>query len=127
MAFQWVFDKAAQIAVSNREIVGQSVTRNNSVRAVSRGNAIYKFTITMPEGQIWSEVADEISLLEAANMLSVETVAFTNSGYTQWLHNGDLTNGQSWNVICVQLPNWTITDLNLVQWSGDFVFYESIV
>jgi len=127
MAFQWVFDKAAQIAVHNRAVVGQTITRNQTVRAVSRGNGIYKFTITMPEGQVWSDVADEIALLDAANKFTVENVQFSNTGYTSWLHNGNLTPGQNWNVICVEMPDYIITDINLVQWSGDFVFYESNV
>lgn len=125
MAFQWVFDKAAQIAVNNRAVVAQTVTRNQTVRAVSRGNGIYKFTITMPEALPWDQYADEIALLDAANMFTVENVQFSNTGYTNWLHNGDLT-GQNWDVICVEMPTWVITDINTVRWSGDFVFFESV-
>ena len=124
MSFQWVFDKAAMVAVNNRDVVGQSITRNQTVRAVSRGNGLYKFTVTMPDGLAWDEYADEIALLDAANRFSVETVAFSNAGYTDWIINGDLT-GQSWDVICVEMPQWTIFDRNMISWSGDFVFYEA--
>ena len=48
MAFQFIFDKAVTISGNNRAVVGQSITRNHTVRAVSRGSAVQKFTITMP-------------------------------------------------------------------------------
>lgn len=127
MSFQWIFDNAESIAVSNRAIVGQTVTRNGTVRATSRGNAGYTFTVNLPNGMPWDQVATEIQAIETANRFSVEAVAFTNTGYTDWLHNGMLTAGQSWNVICVSMPTWNIFQRNQVSWSGSFVFRENLV
>lgn len=31
----------------------------------------------------------------------------------------------SWNVICTQLPNWTLFARNQVSWDGEFVFVEA--
>jgi hypothetical protein len=33
----------------------------------------------------------------------------------------------SWKVICTQCPTWTITPGGLIQWSGPFVFAESLL
>ena len=40
-----------------------------------------------------------------------------------------LTIGPSvtWNVICIEMPKWTIFSRNQVSWSGSFVFYEYIL
>ncbi len=125
-AFQWVFDKAEAISSNNRAIVAQSITRNNTVRAVSRGNGIRKFTVKLPDGMRWSEVADEIALLDAAGEHTIESVALSNSNYTAWMHNGQFTAGQTWNVICVKMPQWSIFARDQVSWDGPFEFYESI-
>jgi len=127
MAFQWVFDNAEQISGNNRAISASTITRNNSVRAVSRGNGIQRFTVKLPDGMRWSDIADEIALIDAAGMHTVENVALSNANYTAWMHNGDFTSGQTWDVICVQIPEWNIFQRNQVSWSGPFVFYESIV
>ncbi len=126
-SFQWIFDNAAAVAISDRAIVGQSITRNQTVRAVSRGNAVAKFIVTMPDGMSWSENATAIALLDTANKFTVEEVAFSNAGYTDWLHSGPLSPGQTWDVICVDMPTWTIFARNQVAWNGPFVFYESLV
>lgn len=127
MAFQWIFDKAASISAIDRSIVAQTITRNNTVRAVSRGNGIMKFTVQMPAGMRWSDVATFISAIDAAGMHTVENVQLSNANYTAWMHNGDFTPGQNWDVICVQMPEWVISDRDLVTWTGPFVFYESVV
>lgn len=43
--------------------------------------------------------------------------------------SGDLIVGPNctFNVICTQMPNWTIFARNQVSWSGSFVFVESLV
>ena len=128
MAFQWVFDKAESISINKRAIVGQSITRNQTVRAVSRGTGIWRFTVKLPDGMPWSEVASYIASLDTADKFTKETVTINNAGYNSWIHNGALSNqSQTWSVICVQFPEWTIFAKNQVSWSGPFVFYEAKV
>lgn len=127
MAFQWVFDKAESVSINKRAIVGQSISRNQTVRAVSRGNGLYKFTVKLPDGMRWQDAASYINALDAADKFTKETVAFTNTGYTSWIYNGTLTQGQTWSVICVEFPQWTIFARDQVSWSGPFVFYEARV
>ena len=127
MAFQWVFDNAEQISGNNRTVTAQTVTRNNSVRAVSRGNGIQRFTVKMPDGMRWSDIATYISALDAAGKHTVETIELSDAGYSSWINSGDFSPGDTWDVICVEMPEWTIASRDLVTWSGPFVFYESIV
>jgi hypothetical protein len=128
MAFQWVFDNAESISINKKAVVGQSITRNQTVRAVSRGNAIWKFTVKLPDGMAWDQVASYIKAINDADRFTKETVTINHAGYNSWIHNGDLSNAaQTWSVICVQMPEWTIFARNQVSWSGEFVFYEAKV
>jgi hypothetical protein len=128
MAFQWVFDNAAQISINKRAVVGQSITRNQTVRAVSRGNGLYKFTITMPAGMPWTEAASYINAIDAADRFTKETITINNAGYNSWIHNGTLSNqSQTWSVLCISIPEWTISDRNVVSFSGPFIFMEARV
>jgi len=126
MAFQWVFDRAESISVDLKAQVGQTITRNQTVRAVSRGNAIRKFTVALPDGMRWRDIADEIQAIDSANRFTTESVAVSNAEYTDQLHHGDI-DGTSYTVICVELPQWSISPGGIVSWSGPFVFYESTV
>lgn len=125
--FQWVFDTAESISINKRALVGQTITRNQTVRATSRGPGIYKFTVQLPNGLPWDQNAQYIQELDAADRFTTQIVSLSDPGYASWIHNGDLTVGQTFNIICVQFPEWTIFSRNQVSWSGPFVFYESQV
>ena len=125
MSFQWVFDKAESISINKRAIVGQTVTRNQTVRAVSRGNAIRRFTVKLPDGMAWSEVASYIQALDTAGRHSKQNIQVTN--YGSWITAGDINPATVYPVICVQFPDWTIFARDQVSWSGPFVFYEALV
>jgi len=127
MSFQWIFDTAQSISADTKNIVGQTVSRNGTVRATSRGSTGTTFTVKLPDGMPWDDVADYIETIETKNRYTEETVALSNSGYTSWLHNGQFTSGQTWDVICIQMPTWTINARNQVSWSGPFVFHENLV
>jgi hypothetical protein len=125
MSFQWVFDKAESISINKRAIVGQTITRNLTVRAVSRGNAIRRFTVKLPDGMLWSEVATYIQALDTADKFTKETINVSN--YGAWITGGDINPATSYSVICVDFPQWTIFSRNQVSWSGPFIFYEALV
>jgi len=124
MSFQWVFDNAESISLNQRKIVGQTITRNQTVRAVSRGNAIARFTVRLPDGMPWDQVATYIQALDQADKFTTETVALTDAGYSAWINRGPFSIGQTWKVMIVEFPEWTIFARNQVSWSGPFVFYE---
>ena len=125
MSFQWVFDKAESISINKRAITGQTVTRNQTVRAVSRGNAIRRFTVKLPDGMRWSDIASYIQALDALGRHTKQNIQVTN--YGSWLTAGDINPATVYAVICVEFPDWTIFARNQVSWSGPFVFYEALV
>ena len=125
MAFQWVFDKAESLSVNKRSVVGQTISRNLTVRAVSRGTTVRRFTVKLPDGMRWTDVGDYIKLLDAADKFTKETITIPN--YGTWINEGDLTAGASYQIICVEFPEWTIFARDQVSWSGPFVFYEALV
>ena len=49
-AFQYVFNKAAQISINRRAVTAQTTARDNTIRTVSRGGQIWRFEVTMPKG-----------------------------------------------------------------------------
>lgn len=209
-AFQWVFDNAASISMNKRPIVGRTVTRNQTVRATSRGGEIWRFDVTMPNGQLWSTARPYIAEMEALDRHTASDVQLNNSGYASWLsaYQGDsandvgftaswttgntitmtgyptghgMTSGDvlfkagdfiqlgstnsvyevaddatysgssetvtlnrpilesassatlqvgdnvTWSVICMNFPNWTIIDRDIVAFDGPFTFYEALV
>ena len=75
----------------------------------------------------WNEVASYISALDTANRFTKETIAINNSGYNSWMANGDISPSNSYTVLCVTFPEWTINGRNTVSWSGPFVFFEARV
>jgi|TARA_R110000796_G_scaffold78978_1_gene175913 hypothetical protein len=124
MSFQWIFDNAESISIDRKQQVAQTITRNNTVRAISRGNGVDKFTVKMPDGMRWSEVATYIQAAEALNRFTPETVDLNEANMAVWLHNGGILATDTWTVICVEFPEWTIFARDQVSWSGAFVFYE---
>lgn len=127
MSFQWIFDNAESIGVRKRANVAQTITRGNVVRSVSRGGDIHIFTVKLPDGMPWDQVASNIQAIDAAGRFTQETITLNNPGYASWIHNGVFSDpNKTWNVICVEMPDWTIFARNQVSWSGDFVFYEVV-
>lgn len=50
MSYQWIFDNAEDIQVNRRGVVAQTVSRDQTVRSVSRGGQIWRFTVTPNTG-----------------------------------------------------------------------------
>lgn len=126
MSFQWVFDNAESISINNKSVVGQTITRNLKVRAVSRGTTARRFTVKLPDGPRWSSIATYIQTLEGKDRFTTEVIKINNPNYSSWMSKGDINKDESITVICVEFPEWTIFSRDQVSWSGPFVFYEVI-
>lgn len=199
-AFQYVFNKAAQISINRRAVTAQTTARDNTVRTISRGGQIWRFEVTMPKGLPWTEARPYIEAIDYADRYTQGTVQLNNTGYNTWLSpyqgtatsmTGSWTQGSNtltitagqassgynfragdfvqlgtgrvysvvsdvaynsntvtlnrpvldtsgtgslvvgpnvtWTVTCVQMPTWSLQPVNIVSWSGSFVFYEAMV
>jgi hypothetical protein len=93
MSFQWIFDNAETLSINKRPIVSQTVSRDQHVRSISRGGAVWRFTIKMPDGKRWSEVRGLIEGIDQANLLSSEIVNLGKAAYNYIVgYRGDATN-----------------------------------
>lgn len=81
MSFQWIFDNAETLSINKRPIVSQTVSRDQHVRSVSRGGAVWRFTIKMPDGKRWSEVRGLIEGIDQSNLLTSATVNLGKAAY----------------------------------------------
>jgi hypothetical protein len=84
-AFQYVFDNAESISINRRRVVGSTVTRDNTVRSVSRGGQAWRFEVRLPDGIRWSDARRAIEQMEYLDRSTVGTVQINNAGYNSWL------------------------------------------
>lgn len=195
MSFQWIIDNAEDIQINKRGIVAQTMARDQTVRSLSRGGIIWRFTVTPSSGlryndagirsyietidnfdrltpfyasfshlnlfplQATGTVPTSISVTQGSNTASVSGGSGTRlkSGdiiqltgqprvYTVF---GDVTSTNivlnrpvlessgtyslttgsdcSFKLICTQIPDYKITPGNIIQWTGPFVFVESLL
>lgn len=111
-AFQWLFDNATSIGIDKSAVVAQTVTRNNTVRSVSRGGQTWRFTVRMPDGMPWDENRSYIEEIYAADRYTVGNVAINNAGYNSWFlpYQGDSANSTGFVATATQgYANVTLT------------------
>lgn len=81
MSFQWIFDNAETLSLNCRPIVSQTRARNQKLRSISRGGAVWRFTVKMPDGKRWSEVRQLIDYIDQSNLLSNQAVNLSKAAY----------------------------------------------
>jgi len=130
-AFQWVFDNAATIGINKRATVAQTVSRDGTVRASSRGAQIWRFTVELPAGYRWQEARPYITAIEQLDRHTTGTVQINNPGYS-WLtgYQGDADTtsgfGATWTtgntVTLSTVPaGANLTSGEIVLKAGDFI------
>jgi hypothetical protein len=85
MSFQWIIDRAESISIENKRIAASSITRSGIVRAVSRGNPTWKFTVKLPDGIPWQEIRGYIADSAYYGTVTSRTIQFNTSGQASWL------------------------------------------
>ena len=101
-SFQWIFDNAANISMIRRPIVSQTTSRDQRIRAVSRGGNIWRFKVTMPAGMRWQENSSYIAQVDYANLLNPDYVNMSREAFNYIMgYKGDIT-----------------SNLNNIQWHG---------
>jgi hypothetical protein len=84
-AFQYIFDNAESISINKKAVVSQTISRDQTVRAVSRGGKIWRFDVSLPDGIPWTQARQYIEAIDNADRYTVGTVALNNPGYSNWL------------------------------------------
>jgi hypothetical protein len=86
-AFQYIFDNAESISINKRPITSQSISRDLTVRSISRGGQIWRFDVALPNGMPWDTARPFIEAIEYAGRTTEGTVQINNAGYNSWLTN----------------------------------------
>lgn len=90
-AFQYVFDNAESISIDRRAMTAQTIARDNTVRTVSRGGQVWRFSVKLPDGMPWSTARPYIEAIDYADRYTQGTVNLNNAGLNTWLtpYRGD--------------------------------------
>lgn len=78
--FQWIIDNAVDLQINKRAVVAQTVARNQTVRAVSRGGNIWRFIVTPSPGLMWTVNRGKIEAMDKADKYSVTQINFATTG-----------------------------------------------
>lgn len=81
MSFQWIVDNAEEIQINKRGIVAQTVSRDQTVRSVSRGGAIWRFTVTPPSGYKWADARGYVETIDNSDRFTVTQINFSKTAY----------------------------------------------
>jgi hypothetical protein len=66
-------------------VTAQTISRNNTVRTVSRGGQVWRFDVKLPDGIRWSDAREYIEAIDSADRFTTGTVQINNPGYNTWL------------------------------------------
>jgi hypothetical protein len=125
MSFQWIVDNAETLSINRLDTVGSTQARDGTVKAVNRGTPKKTFTVKLPDGPRWSQIRNNILAAEALDRHTTDSISILYTKFP-WYY-GDVDPGgaqESYTVICVQFPQWTIFARDQVSWDGAFVFVE---
>tara|TARA_R110001632_G_scaffold84624_2_gene186502 strand:+ start:179 stop:556 length:378 start_codon:yes stop_codon:yes gene_type:complete len=124
MSFQWIIDDAASISINRKDTVANTVSRDGTVRAVKRGDAKKVFTVALPDGPRWSDLKDDIVAAEALDRYTEVSISIPYASFPWYYGNVQPGTDETYTVICIDFPEWTIFARDQVSWSGPFIFVE---
>lgn len=95
MSFQNIIDTASGLVINKNSLVSQTIARDQTVRSVDRGGAVYRFTVEPNPGMRWSEWRAIVAEIEAKGRLSIETINLSKPAFNYITgYTGALTNPQ---------------------------------
>lgn len=124
MSFQWIINQAETISIDQKHMVGQSQTRSGQVRATSRGPLPARITARFPDGPSWEDIRTDIAAATALDRYQTSTIVIPYSRFPWYYGNVPPAQDDSFLVLCVTFPEWTLFGSGQVRWSGPFVFQE---
>lgn len=111
LAFQWVIDNAESIRINKRGVVAQTTARDGTVRAVTRGGAVWRFSVKMPDGFRYSDVRGYLEALDRTDRLYGNVAVDLNNAGSSWLsaYQGEMTAPQIANLTATIATTTTLT------------------
>jgi len=124
MSFQWIINNAESLAINRQEVVATTQSRDGTPRAVTRGTVKRKIEVQLPAGPRWSDYRDDIIAAEALGRDTVATITIPFARFPWYYKDVNPGTDESYTVLCVSFPQWSIFARNQVSWDGPFVFVE---
>ena len=99
MSFQYFVNTASNITIDNRPTVAQTISRSGMVRSVSRGNSVWRFTVTPASGPQYIDLRDKILDAKTTGKDTVFNLQFDHTGHEfMFEYQGDYTTTTTRNV-----------------------------
>jgi hypothetical protein len=80
-AFQYFVDRATNLSFNRKPIVATTVARSGMTRAVSRGNQIWRFDVTVPDGLRYSDIRTELATVDRFGQFTDLDISFDKADY----------------------------------------------
>jgi hypothetical protein len=126
MSFQWIINSAQTLSIDTKHMVGQTQTRSGVVRATSRGALPARISVRSPDGPRWQDISADIAAATALDRYQSAVITIPYALFPWYYNNVQPAQDQSFTVLCVEFPQWTLFGQGPVRWSGDFVFQQVV-
>ena len=93
--FQWVFDNASEITMDTQPVVAQTVSRDGTVRATSRGGAKWIFRVKFAAGMTYTDLRQGMASVALKGRHTSDTVSLNSAFLGKYLGNSTTTTGFS--------------------------------
>jgi hypothetical protein len=126
MSLQTIIDKAQQIEIDRRRVVGQTISRSQRIKTSERSSAQpWKFKITPPGMLKWADSRDIIEVIDGADRVEEYTVKLSNTANMNYItdYQGQLNMAdlEALTIQAVGTDTFTLTTLPAVS-SGTVIF-----
>lgn len=128
MSIQNIIDKAQQIEIDRRRVVGQTISRSQRLKTAERSTAQpWRFKITPPGSLPWTASRGFIQVIDANDRVGEYTISLSNTAGMNYItaYMGELTQIQlnSLEIQAVNTNSLTITTLPSVS-SSTVIFSQ---
>ncbi len=125
MSFQWIVDNATSISINRKKVIASTSARDGTTRAVSRGSVKKVFTVQLPDGPSFSEYRANIIAAEGLDRNTTAVITLPYAKFPFYYGNVAPVSDESYTVLCLEFPEWTMVGSGQLTWSGPFVFVEA--
>ena len=126
MSVQNIIDKAQQIEIDRRRIVGQTISRSQRIKTAERATAQpWKFKITPPGSLPWTASRGFIEVINLNDRVAEYEISLSNSPGTSYItsYMGGITQGQLNNLTIQAVGTSTITITDMPSVSSSTVIF----
>ena len=116
MSLQTIIDKAQEIEIDRRRVVGQTISRSQRIKTAERSTAQpWRMVITPPGALPWASSRDIIEAIDSADRVNESEVKLGSTAGVSWItqYQGQLSQAQLNNLTIYSASTTTmsITDL----------------